>query len=77
MIDYKAFVSFFYLAPSSFLTPPVELRQKALQCHQRFQHAEGDHFTLINIFNAYKYAKEGPCEWFLCIKAINWSHISL
>uniref|UniRef100_A0A673LNK2 Putative pre-mRNA-splicing factor ATP-dependent RNA helicase DHX32 n=1 Tax=Sinocyclocheilus rhinocerous TaxID=307959 RepID=A0A673LNK2_9TELE len=47
------------LAPSSFLTPPVELRQKALLCHKRFQHAEGDHFTLINIFNAYKYAKEG------------------
>uniref|UniRef100_A0A8C1XXY9 RNA helicase n=1 Tax=Cyprinus carpio TaxID=7962 RepID=A0A8C1XXY9_CYPCA len=47
-------------APSSFLTPPVELRQKALLCHQRFQHAEGDHFTLINIFNAFKYAKEGP-----------------
>uniref|UniRef100_A0A8C1P367 RNA helicase n=1 Tax=Cyprinus carpio TaxID=7962 RepID=A0A8C1P367_CYPCA len=49
-------------APSSFLTPPVELRQKALLCHQRFQHAEGDHFTLINIFNAFKYAKEGPCD---------------
>ncbi|RXN20682.1 pre-mRNA-splicing factor ATP-dependent RNA helicase DHX32 [Labeo rohita] len=47
-------------APSSFLTPPVELRQKALLCHQRFQHAEGDHFTLINIFDAYIYAKEGP-----------------
>lgn len=61
MIDNKAF-SLFYLAPSSFLTPPVELRQKALLCHQRFQHAEGDHFTLINIFNAFRYAKEGPCE---------------
>uniref|UniRef100_A0A672RAN1 RNA helicase n=1 Tax=Sinocyclocheilus grahami TaxID=75366 RepID=A0A672RAN1_SINGR len=46
-------------APSSFVTPPVELRQKALLCHKRFQHAEGDHFTLINIFNAYKYAMEG------------------
>ncbi|XP_067224199.1 putative pre-mRNA-splicing factor ATP-dependent RNA helicase DHX32 [Chanodichthys erythropterus] len=47
-------------APSCFLTPPVEMRQKASLCHLRFQHAEGDHFTLINIFNAYKYAKEGP-----------------
>uniref|UniRef100_A0A671NCZ8 Putative pre-mRNA-splicing factor ATP-dependent RNA helicase DHX32 n=1 Tax=Sinocyclocheilus anshuiensis TaxID=1608454 RepID=A0A671NCZ8_9TELE len=67
-----------YVSPSSFLTPPVELRQKALLCHQRFQHAEGDHFTLINIFNAYKYAKEGPysnverwCEdHFLCLSAL-------
>jgi len=65
MIDYKALncsLLLCNLAPSSFLTPPVEMRQKALLCHQRFQHAEGDHFTLINIFNAYRYAKEGPCE---------------
>ncbi|XP_056623478.1 putative pre-mRNA-splicing factor ATP-dependent RNA helicase DHX32 [Triplophysa dalaica] len=47
-------------APSSFLIPPVETSQKALLCHQQFQHVEGDHFTLINIYNAYKYAQEGP-----------------
>lgn len=46
-------------APSCFIIPPVEMRQKALLCHQKFQHAEGDHFTLINIFNAYRYAKDG------------------
>ncbi|KAA0711275.1 putative pre-mRNA-splicing factor ATP-dependent RNA helicase DHX32 [Triplophysa tibetana] len=45
--------------PSSFLIPPVETSQKALLCHQKFQHVEGDHFTLINIYNAYKYAQEG------------------
>lgn len=55
-------------APSSFIIPPVEMRQKALLCHQSFQHAEGDHFTLINIYNAYKYANEGSCE---CICATN------
>ncbi|TRZ01347.1 hypothetical protein DNTS_031869 [Danionella cerebrum] len=46
-------------APSCFLTAPVEMREKALFCHQRFQHAEGDHFTLINIFNAYKCTQDG------------------
>ncbi|XP_073725761.1 putative pre-mRNA-splicing factor ATP-dependent RNA helicase DHX32 [Misgurnus anguillicaudatus] len=45
-------------APSSYLIPAVEVRQKALQCHQMFRHDEGDHFTLINIYNAYSFAKE-------------------
>ncbi|XP_015231394.1 PREDICTED: putative pre-mRNA-splicing factor ATP-dependent RNA helicase DHX32 [Cyprinodon variegatus] len=34
-------------APSCFLQP-------ASQSHRKFQHPEGDHFTLINIYNAFK-----------------------
>ncbi|KAK3537941.1 hypothetical protein QTP70_024543 [Hemibagrus guttatus] len=41
-------------APSCFLVPTVEFKQLAFKCHQNFHHTEGDHFTLINVYNAYK-----------------------
>ncbi|XP_060735163.1 putative pre-mRNA-splicing factor ATP-dependent RNA helicase DHX32 [Tachysurus vachellii] len=41
-------------APSCFLVPTVEFKQQAFKCHQSFYHTEGDHFTLINLYNAYK-----------------------
>ncbi|KAG9268137.1 putative pre-mRNA-splicing factor ATP-dependent RNA helicase DHX32 [Astyanax mexicanus] len=41
-------------APNCFLAPPVEFKQEALESHQSFYHPEGDHFTLINVYNAYK-----------------------
>uniref|UniRef100_UPI0037E71E04 DEAD/H (Asp-Glu-Ala-Asp/His) box polypeptide 32a n=1 Tax=Semicossyphus pulcher TaxID=241346 RepID=UPI0037E71E04 len=41
-------------APSCFLEPPSGMTHEAVQCHRKFQHPEGDHFTLINIFNAFK-----------------------
>ncbi|XP_030256057.1 DEAD/H (Asp-Glu-Ala-Asp/His) box polypeptide 32a [Sparus aurata] len=41
-------------APSCFLEPPVGMTHEAVQCHRKFQHPEGDHFTLINIYNAFK-----------------------
>ncbi|CAB1344002.1 unnamed protein product [Coregonus sp. 'balchen'] len=44
-------------APSCFLEPPVGRAQEAQQCHRKFQHPEGDHFTLINIYNAFKYSQ--------------------
>uniref|UniRef100_A0A672FLU2 DEAD-box helicase OB fold domain-containing protein n=1 Tax=Salarias fasciatus TaxID=181472 RepID=A0A672FLU2_SALFA len=44
----------FFLAPSCFLEPPAGSAHEALQCHRKFQHPEGDHFTLINIYNAFK-----------------------
>ncbi|KAG9341860.1 hypothetical protein JZ751_018584 [Albula glossodonta] len=44
-------------APSCFIEPPVECRQEVLQCHRKFQHPEGDHFTLINIYNAFKHSQ--------------------
>ncbi|XP_058254591.1 putative pre-mRNA-splicing factor ATP-dependent RNA helicase DHX32 [Hemibagrus wyckioides] len=41
-------------APSCFLVPTVGFKQQALKSHQIFHHTEGDHFTLINVYNAYK-----------------------
>uniref|UniRef100_A0A8K9V7J9 DEAH (Asp-Glu-Ala-His) box polypeptide 32a n=1 Tax=Oncorhynchus mykiss TaxID=8022 RepID=A0A8K9V7J9_ONCMY len=38
-------------APSCFLEPPVGRTQEVQQCHRKFRHPEGDHFTLINIYN--------------------------
>ncbi|XP_029313079.1 DEAD/H (Asp-Glu-Ala-Asp/His) box polypeptide 32a [Cottoperca gobio] len=41
-------------ASSCFLEPPAGMNHEAVQCHRKFQHPEGDHFTLINIYNAFK-----------------------
>ncbi|KAM7381446.1 hypothetical protein PAMA_012332 [Pampus argenteus] len=41
-------------APSCFSEPPAGMTHEAVQCHRKFQHPEGDHFTLINIYNAFK-----------------------
>ncbi|XP_018554812.1 DEAD/H (Asp-Glu-Ala-Asp/His) box polypeptide 32a isoform X1 [Lates calcarifer] len=41
-------------APSCFLKPPGGMTHEAVQCYRKFQHPEGDHFTLINIYNAFK-----------------------
>lgn len=45
-------------APSCFLEPPAGLTREAVQCHRKFQHPEGDHFTLINIYNAFKQSQK-------------------
>ncbi|XP_054898573.1 putative pre-mRNA-splicing factor ATP-dependent RNA helicase DHX32 [Poeciliopsis prolifica] len=41
-------------APSCFLRPAGSMTQEAFECQRKFQHPEGDHFTLINIYNAFK-----------------------
>ncbi|XP_046885171.1 putative pre-mRNA-splicing factor ATP-dependent RNA helicase DHX32 [Hypomesus transpacificus] len=46
--------------PSCFLVPSAELRPDAAQCHMKFQHPEGDHFTLINIYKAFKQHQQEP-----------------
>ncbi|KAJ8284754.1 hypothetical protein COCON_G00036040 [Conger conger] len=46
--------------PSCFLQPPVGMRHGAQQCHTKFQHPEGDHFTLVNIYNAFKQSQREP-----------------
>ncbi|KAM3863116.1 putative pre-mRNA-splicing factor ATP-dependent RNA helicase DHX32 [Diretmus argenteus] len=47
-------------APSCFVVPSAELRPEAAQCHMKFQHPEGDHFTLINIYKAFKQNQRDP-----------------
>lgn len=44
------------------MLPSVDLRPEATQCHMKFQHPEGDHFTLINIYKAFKQCQQDPCE---------------
>lgn len=51
-----------FLAPTCFIVPSVDLRPEATQCHMKFQHPEGDHFTLINIYKAFKQCQRDPCE---------------
>ncbi|XP_072229303.1 DEAD/H (Asp-Glu-Ala-Asp/His) box polypeptide 32a [Leuresthes tenuis] len=45
-------------APSCFLESSADMSHKAVQCHRKFQHPEGDHFTLINIYNAFKQSQK-------------------
>lgn len=42
------------------MVPPVDLKLEATQCHMKFQHPEGDHFTLINIYKAFKLCQQDP-----------------
>ncbi|KAM9727912.1 putative pre-mRNA-splicing factor ATP-dependent RNA helicase DHX32 [Menidia menidia] len=47
-------------APTCFVAPPVEQKMEAAQCHLQLQHPEGDHFTLINIYKAFKQCQQDP-----------------
>uniref|UniRef100_A0A8D0AMD6 DEAH-box helicase 32 (putative) n=1 Tax=Sander lucioperca TaxID=283035 RepID=A0A8D0AMD6_SANLU len=40
--------------PTCFTVPSADLKPEATQCHMKFQNPEGDHFTLINIYKAFK-----------------------
>uniref|UniRef100_A0AAZ3P9C7 Helicase ATP-binding domain-containing protein n=1 Tax=Oncorhynchus tshawytscha TaxID=74940 RepID=A0AAZ3P9C7_ONCTS len=55
-------------APSCFLEPPDGRTQEVQQCHRKFRHPEGDHFTLINIYNAFKYSQRETCPQEHCEK---------
>ncbi|XP_017338884.1 DEAD/H (Asp-Glu-Ala-Asp/His) box polypeptide 32a isoform X2 [Ictalurus punctatus] len=65
-------------APSCFLEPPVGMETEAMLCQMKLYHPEGDHFTLINIYNAYKRSQRAPgftqekwCQdYFLCCAAL-------
>ncbi len=52
----------FFLAPSCFLETRGGTTHEAVQCHRKFHHPEGDHFTLINIYNAYKQSQREQCK---------------
>ncbi|XP_054838927.1 putative pre-mRNA-splicing factor ATP-dependent RNA helicase DHX32 [Eublepharis macularius] len=43
-------------APGCFVNPPQGTEEIAVTCRQKFLHPAGDHFTLINIYKAYKEA---------------------
>ncbi|XP_059803691.1 putative pre-mRNA-splicing factor ATP-dependent RNA helicase DHX32 isoform X1 [Hypanus sabinus] len=44
-------------APCCFLEPPPSLEEVAQSCRRKFFHPEGDHFTLINVYTAFKQSK--------------------
>ncbi|XP_030011384.1 putative pre-mRNA-splicing factor ATP-dependent RNA helicase DHX32 [Sphaeramia orbicularis] len=46
--------------PTCFTVPSKDLKLEAAQCHMKFQHPEGDHFTLINIYKAFKQSQTDP-----------------
>lgn len=50
------------LAPSCFLEPPAGMSREVALCHRKLQHPEGDHFTLINIYNAFKRSQKERCN---------------
>lgn len=45
------------------MVPSVELKPEATQSHMKFQHPEGDHFTLVNIYKAFKQCQQDACEF--------------
>ncbi|CAL1577617.1 unnamed protein product [Knipowitschia caucasica] len=47
-------------APSCFVVPTKDLKPEAAQCHRKHQHPEGDHFTLINIYKAFRQMQQDP-----------------
>ncbi|KAK2824417.1 hypothetical protein Q5P01_021592 [Channa striata] len=47
-------------SPTCFMVPSVDQRPEVTQCWMRFQHPEGDHFTLINIYKAFKQCQQDP-----------------
>ncbi|XP_034093837.1 putative pre-mRNA-splicing factor ATP-dependent RNA helicase DHX32 [Gymnodraco acuticeps] len=48
-------------APTCFIVPSADMKPEATQSHMKFQHPEGDHFTLINIYKAFKQSQQNPC----------------
>lgn len=50
------------LAPSCFWEPPAGSSHEAARCHRRFRHPEGDHFTLVNIYNAFRQSQRQQCK---------------
>uniref|UniRef100_A0A4W4HAK6 Helicase ATP-binding domain-containing protein n=1 Tax=Electrophorus electricus TaxID=8005 RepID=A0A4W4HAK6_ELEEL len=62
-----------FVTPSCFVEPPVGMVTEAMRCYMKLYHPEGDHFTLINIYNTFK-SNFTPEEWcqdyFLCCAAL-------
>ncbi|XP_078129587.1 putative pre-mRNA-splicing factor ATP-dependent RNA helicase DHX32 [Sander vitreus] len=46
--------------PTFFAVPSADLKPEATQCYMKFQNPEGDHFTLINIYKAFKQCQQDP-----------------
>ncbi|XP_072787455.1 putative pre-mRNA-splicing factor ATP-dependent RNA helicase DHX32 [Taeniopygia guttata] len=59
-VDEMLTIAAMVTAPSCFLHVPPGTEEIAQSCWRRFSHPAGDHFTLINVFNAFKAATASP-----------------
>uniref|UniRef100_A0A669PSH7 Helicase-associated domain-containing protein n=1 Tax=Phasianus colchicus TaxID=9054 RepID=A0A669PSH7_PHACC len=55
-VDEMLTIAAMVTAPNCFLHAPSGTEEIALTCWRKFSHPAGDHFTLINVFNAFKQA---------------------
>ncbi|XP_010159931.1 PREDICTED: putative pre-mRNA-splicing factor ATP-dependent RNA helicase DHX32 [Eurypyga helias] len=80
-VDEMLTIAAMVTAPNCFLHAPRGTEEIALTCWRKFSHPAGDHFTLINVFNAFKeasansssqyYSKEKWCrDYFLSCSAL-------
>ncbi|XP_043912118.1 putative pre-mRNA-splicing factor ATP-dependent RNA helicase DHX32 [Protopterus annectens] len=56
-VDEMLTIAAMVTAPNCFQVPLQEAEDTVLTCLRNFMHPEGDHFTLINVYNAYKQSK--------------------
>uniref|UniRef100_A0A8C5U3E1 DEAH-box helicase 32 (putative) n=1 Tax=Malurus cyaneus samueli TaxID=2593467 RepID=A0A8C5U3E1_9PASS len=70
-VDEMLTIAAMVTAPSCFLHAPPGTEEIALTCWRRFSHPAGDHFTLINIFNAFKAATKWCRDYFLSCSALS------
>ncbi|NXS95966.1 DQX1 helicase, partial [Jacana jacana] len=56
-VDEMLTIAAMVTAPNCFLPAPPGTEEIALTCWRKFSHPAGDHFTLINVFNAFKGAR--------------------
>ncbi|CAN8215792.1 unnamed protein product [Coccothraustes coccothraustes] len=80
-VDEMLTIAAMVTAPSCFLHAPPGTEEIARSRWRRFSHPAGDHFTLINVFNAFRAATAHPthpgnreqwcCEYFLSCSALS------
>uniref|UniRef100_A0A8C6K0P4 Uncharacterized protein n=1 Tax=Melopsittacus undulatus TaxID=13146 RepID=A0A8C6K0P4_MELUD len=85
-VDEMLTIAAMVTAPHCFLHAPPGTEEIALTCWRKFSHPAGDHFTLINVFNAFKeastnstsqyYSTEKWCrDYFLSSSALRMAEI--
>nr|XP_013041292.2 putative pre-mRNA-splicing factor ATP-dependent RNA helicase DHX32 [Anser cygnoides] len=85
-VDEMLTIAAMVTAPNCFLHTPPETEEIALTCWRKFSHPAGDHFTLINVFNAFReaaanstsqyYSNEKWCrDYFLSCSALRMAEI--
>uniref|UniRef100_A0A8C2SMU4 Putative pre-mRNA-splicing factor ATP-dependent RNA helicase DHX32 n=1 Tax=Coturnix japonica TaxID=93934 RepID=A0A8C2SMU4_COTJA len=78
-VDEMLTIAAMVTAPNCFLHAPSGTEEIALTCWRKFSHPAGDHFTLINVFNAFREANCSNEKWcrnyFLSCSALRMAEI--